>query len=207
MKIAVIGAGRVGGALGTCLAAKGHEVSFGVRDTGNPQYAQLKLNPRTEITSPQRAVEDAPVVILATPWVVTREAIEGCGSLAGKILVDCTNPIRADSSGLEEGPLSGGETVARWATHARVVKCFNQTGFENMLDPSYGQYRPMMLAAGDDAEAVKTVVSLAEELGFEGIGVEGLKRSRQLEQLGWLWIDLAIRQRKGRRFAFAVVRR
>lgn len=206
MKIAIIGAGNVGGALGMGLAKK-HSICFGVLDSNNPKYAHLKSNPGTSLASPKDAAKDAEAIIFATPWPATREAIESCGSLSGKILVDCTNPIKADFSGLEDWPLSGAELVAQWATGAKVVKCFNQTGFDNMAEPNYGQQKPVMFAAGDDPNAVKTVVSLAEDLGFDGVPLEGLKRARMLEQLAWLWIDLAVRQGQGRRFAFALVRR
>src|SRR5579872_4920184 len=146
MKLAIIGAGNVGGALGTRLAAKSHGIYFGVRDAENQRYARLKANANTAITNPADAVKNGAVVILATPWGVTKQAIEGCGSLAGKILIDCTNPIKADFSGLETGPLSGAEMVAGWATGAKIVKCFNQTGAENMADPGYGDRRPVMFA-------------------------------------------------------------
>ena len=156
----------------------------------------------------EAAVAGAEVVVLATPWAVTERVVCSLGDLGGKILVDCTNPLTADLSGLVVGPdTSGGEEVARWATGARVVKAFNTTGSGNMTDAGYGGAKLAMPLAGDDAEAKAMVAGLAEELGFEAVDVGPLSRSRQLEQLAVLWIALAYQQGLGMDFGFALLRR
>ncbi len=209
MKVAIIGAGHVGSALGRHLAAKGHDVSFGVRKDSDHKYDTLRSISRAGLMAPAAAVKNADAVILATPWAAVRNAIEECGNLSGKILIDCTNPIKADFSGLEVGhTTSGAEMVAGWAPKAKVVKCFNHTGAENMSNPDFGgPLRPVIFAAGDDDAAVQTTVKLAQDVGFDAVGLKGLRLARQLEQLAWLWIDLAIKQGGGRDFAFALLRR
>jgi 8-hydroxy-5-deazaflavin:NADPH oxidoreductase len=208
MDIAIIGAGNVGAALGGRLIQKGHRIRYGVPNPADEKYAALKSSASSTVTTPAEAAKPAHVVLLATPWGVTKQAIEGLGSLVGKILVDCTNPIKADFSGLEVGhTTSGAEIVAGWAKDASVVKCFNQTGFNNMAEPAYDGRPSVMFAAGDDADALRTVASLARDVGFDAVALKGLHMARQLEQLAWLWIAMAAKQGFDRDFAFAMLRR
>jgi len=207
MKIAIIGAGHVGGALGTKLSEKGHQIVFGVPKPSDSKYDALKAATKARFELPAQAAKDADTIILATPWHAAKQAIVGLGNLKGKILIDCVNPIAADLSGLEIGQTtSAGEMIAGWAEGAKVVKCFNQTGFNNMLHPDY-PVKLSMFAAGDDEAAVKLVAGLARDIGFDAIELKGLQLSRQLEQLAWLWIDMAIKQGKGNDFGFAIARR
>jgi predicted dinucleotide-binding enzyme len=149
MKIGVIGAGNVGGTLGRGWAAKGHEVMYGRRD---PQSARDPNGGRA--SSVAEAAAFGEVIALATPWGATEAALRSAGDLSGKVLLDCTNPLKADFSGLDLGfTTSGGEKVAAWARGARVVKIFNTTGFQNMANPRYGSEAATMFYCGDDAEA------------------------------------------------------
>jgi predicted dinucleotide-binding enzyme len=133
--------------------------------------------------------------------------VKSLGSLAGKIVIDATNPLAPDMS-LAVGPNdSAGETVARLAPGARVVKAFNTTGANNMADSRYGAGKLVMLVAGDDAEAKTTTISLATDLGFEAVDAGPLAMSRHLEPMAMVWIKLAIVQNLGRNFGFALLRR
>src|SRR4029079_8960612 len=107
------------------------------------------------------AARSADVIVLATPWDATAATIHALGSLAGKIVVDATNPLTAKlelALGLTD---SAGETVARLAPGAHVVKAFNTTGANNMANSTYASGKVMMPVAGDDAAAKKTVMGLA----------------------------------------------
>lgn len=146
------------------------------------------------------------VVVLATPWGGTEDAVRHAGNLSGKVLLDCTNPLRPDMSGLE-GDRSAAEQVAAWAPGAKVVKIFNTTGFNNMDDPRFGDDRATMFYCGDDAEAKKVAARLAEELGFEAVDAGPLAEARSLEHLALLWIHLAYVQKLGRGIAFKLMRR
>ena len=209
MKIGIIGAGSVGGTLGTAWARKGHSVLFGVRDSSAPEWKEL-LN-RAGASAKAGTVADAgacDVVVLATPWEANQPAIQSAGDLTGKVLLDCTNPLLPDLSGLTLAhTTSGGEKVAAWAPGARVVKIFNTTGFGNMANPLYGGEPAGMLYCGDDAAAKKVAAQLAVDLGFDPIDAGPLTQSRLLEPFALLWITLAVKQGLGMDFAFRLMRR
>ena len=209
MNIGIIGAGSVGGTLGTGWAHKGHSVLFGVRDASAPELK--KLLARAGASAKAGSVADAggcDVVVLATPWDATESAIQSAGGLSGKVVLDCTNPLLPDLSGLIFGnTISGGEKVAEWAPGAAVVKIFNTTGFGNMADPVYHGEASTMFYCGDDAAAKQVAAQLAADLGFDPIDAGPLTQSRLLEPLALLWITLAIKQGLGRDFAFKLMRR
>jgi len=210
MKIGIIGAGNVGGALGKGWAAAGHEIKFGVRDRAKPEVTALvkQIGSAASASSVAEAAGFGDVVVLTTPWNATQAAIQSAGNLAGKIVVDCTNPLKPDLSGLAIGPeTSAAEQVAQWARGARVVKCFNTTGADNMANPKYGNDRAVMFLAGDDAGTKNIVTKLGEDLGFEMIDNGNLASSRMLESLAVLWIHLAFQGGLGRDFAFKLMRR
>lgn len=204
MKIAIIGAGNVGGTLGRRWAAGGHDVTFGVRAGGEVKGGAPA---GTRVAGPAEAVRGAEVVVLATPWGVVAEAIASLGPLDGKVLIDCTNPI-APGFVVDEGVrhASGAERIAALAPGARVVKTLNQTGFANMADPVFGGEPTVMFAAGDDAGAKAQALALVRELGFEAVDAGPLARARELEHLAMLWIALSI-SGHGREIAFRLVRR
>jgi NADPH-dependent F420 reductase len=214
MKIAVIGAGNVGGALGKRWAKAGHEVTFGARDPNDAKLVALvrESGPSAKAATVPEAVRQAAVVILSVPWDNAREAVAAVGDLQGRILIDATNPVPLTPEGLRQGLVighttSGGEEIARWAPGARVVKAFNTTGWQNMADPLYGSQGLSMLLCGDDAEAKKAAADLARQLGFEPVDVGPLRSARYLEALAMLWIDMAILQGFGTNFGFRVVKR
>ena len=204
MRIAIIGAGSVGRALGGGWARQGHEISFGVRSPADPKYGDLP--PGTRVAGVGEAAAEAEVVVLATPWDGTRDAIDRCGDLAGRVVVDCTNPLEPDLSGLTLGhDDSAGEQVARWAPGAKVVKAFNSVGSNIMENPRVGGQRAVMFIAGDD-EGKATVRRLSEALGFDTVDAGGIDKARLLEPLAMLWISLAYQQGMGREWALTLVR-
>lgn len=208
MKIAIIGAGSVGGSLGKAWAKQGYQVVFGVRDAAADKVQTLlsEIGSNAQAASVADAAVAASVVVLATPWSATQEAIASCGDLTGKILIDSTNPLGKD--GLTVGfTTSGGEQVAEWAKNAKVYKAFNQTGWENMANPTLDNRKAVMFVCGDDEEHKPTVVKLVEEVGFEAIDAGKLSSARLLEPLALLWIKLASVYGQGRDFAFAIARR
>lgn len=206
MKIGIIGAGNVGGALGTAMARAGHEVAFGVRDPSDAKHDGLRSG-RARVVSVRDAVEAADVVLLTTPWNAAQSAIESAGDLAGKTLVDATNPIGPGFALTHGHTDSGGEQVARWAKNAKVVKAFNTTGYENMANPVYGDRRVVMPVCGDDDASCELVATLAADIGFEALRVGGLSQARLLEPMAMVWIRLALVQGYGRDIAFGLLRR
>lgn len=212
MNIAIIGAGNVGGALGGGWARAGHRVVFGVREPAAEKTRALLagLGATATAGSVGEAAAVAEVVLLATPWAATEGALAAAGDLGGKVLIDCTNPLRfTPGTGLELAlgfSDSGGECVARWSPGARVVKAFNTYGWENFANPAYPNaagLRPVMFLAGDDVAAKSTVGALAGELGFEPFDAGDLRAARELEPLGLLWIRRALSGERNPHFTWA----
>jgi len=202
MKLAILGAGNVGATLGRRLQQLGHTVRWGVPDPSAPKYAGL------DVIEVAAAVEGAEVVLLAIPWAAAEQAVKSAGDLSGKILVDITNPVASDFSGLADlKGLSAAEHIARWAPGAAVVKAFNTVGNNIMENPHFGSEAASMLIASDHAEAKQRVMRLAEELGFEPIDAGPLPMARHLESFAWVWITLALKQGQGREIAFRLLHR
>ena len=189
MRIAIIGAGNVGRALESGWRKAGHEVRFGKRESNRD------------------AAQWGEVVVLATPWPATEQAIAACGGLGGKVVLDATNPLLPNLAGLDHAAGSGGERVAQWARGAKVVKIFNTTGFNNMLDARYAAGKPMMLYCGDDAGAKAVAKQLAGDLGFDPVDFGPLSNARHSENVAMTWIWLAIKGNVGRDIAFVLARR
>ena len=130
MNISIIGTGRIGSALGKLIANHTqHTLTFGCRDTGRAADLNAGLRRQARIATPAEVVRAGEVVILATPFPAlagVAASLGGVEALAGKILVDVSNPLTADMMGLTvSGQDSAGETVARAFPGAHVVKAFN----------------------------------------------------------------------------------
>jgi predicted dinucleotide-binding enzyme len=210
MKIGIFGAGNVGGTLGRAWARAGHEVFFGVPRPGDAKTQELLagVGPKARAGTVAEAAAAGEVIVLATPWPATRDAVRSAGDLAGKVVVDCTNPLKEDFTGLALGfTTSGAEQVAEWAKGAKVYKAFNQTGFNIMGNPAFDGRRAVMFVCGDDDAHKPTVLRLVTDVGFEAIDAGGLAVARLLEPYGMLWIHLALTRGLGRDFAFILHRR
>jgi len=208
MKIAIIGIGNVGSALARGFSRAGDQLLLGVRDVNNPDAAALARETRAEVKTPVEAATGGEVVVLALPGQAAESAVKALGSLKGKILIDCMNPLamRDGRLGLDCGfNTSGAEALAGWIPEARVVKTLNQVGAEMMEDNSTLPHRPAMFMAGNDAGAKSTVAALLSDLGFEPFDAGDLTKARLLEPYGMVWINQALVQGKGRNWAFAAV--
>jgi predicted dinucleotide-binding enzyme len=183
MRIAVIGMGNVGNALGRRWAQAGNAVNFCVRDPEDSKKRQRAVTMRATI-GPVGEASHAEAVLLAVPWRAVPDALQSAGDLSGKVLLDCTNPVTPELTELALGfNTSAGEEVARAARGARVVKIFNTNGAGNMADPKYGDQRVTMLYAGDDEAANRSAAKLASDIGFEPVYLGPLKQARLLEPL------------------------
>jgi 8-hydroxy-5-deazaflavin:NADPH oxidoreductase len=213
MKLAIIGAGNVGGTLGTAWAQKaGHDIFFGVRDPNAERTQALvkKLAGKARAGSAAEAATFGEAIVLTVPWPAAEAAIRAMGNLRGKVLLDATNPLAMgpDGLGLEIGhSISAGEKVQGWAAGAAVFKTLNTTGFGNMAEPIFHGVKSVMFVAGDDAANKPKVIALVAELGFDVIDAGPLRNARLLEAHAMLWIELALKRGLGRDWAFARVRR
>ena len=134
----------------------------------------LARNGRLKVAAPREAVGGAEVVFLATPFPANEEVLKAVGTeLAGKILVDCTNPVGPGLRHGLESRESGSEAVQRLVPAARVVKAFSIYGFENFEDSRYPEYavKPAMMFCGDNSAAKKVVGELIAQLGWEPLDV------------------------------------
>lgn len=194
MEIAFIGYGKVGGALADHLQRLGHSVTLAVKDTQSESVKRtLGKNPGLKTAAPRDAVRAAAVVFLATPYQANEEALRAVAQeLAGKVLVDCTNPV---GPGLTHGlgsARSGTETIQAMLPETRVVKAFTIYGYENFEDPTYPGHdvKPVMMFCGNDAAAKSTVASLVAQLGWEPLDVGGAEQALHLEHMTLLWVRM-----------------
>lgn len=204
-RILVLGAGKVGLAVGQAWLARGHDVRFAVRDPDDPKHAPL---PRERLRRADHR-GDADVIVVATPHAAAAEALAALGDLSGAAILDCTNPLGMGPGGLHltlGHDTSGAEAIAARFPAASVFKTLNQTGAENMADARAYHPRPVMFVAGGDAALKPRVMDLVSDLGFEAVDAGPLAAARLLEPLAMLWIELAMKRGHARQFAFALVR-
>lgn len=212
MQITFIGVGRVGAPLADHLQQLGHTVTIAARNPASQSVQKaLALNPHFQVRSPLEAVQAADVVFLAPPYEAVSTALLGLESaLAGKVLVDCTNPVADDVSHGLQSQISGSETVQQLVPEAYVVKAFTIYGFKNFEDntyPGYGDLKPAMLIAGNDRSAKAIVANLCTELGWEAVDTGPLSNSLHLEHMTLLWIKMAFQTGYGPGFVWAMLRR
>jgi predicted dinucleotide-binding enzyme len=206
MKIAIIGAGNVGKALAGRFAQAGHAAVFGVRDPAAAKNAAL---PHHALRTTEAAAT-ADAIVLATSWAGTEAACRAMtltGAAAGKIVLDCTNPLAMGPSGRELAVAhtnSAGETVAGWCPGAHVYKAFNTVAAEVMVAPERMTVKPVVFVAGDDAALKPAALELVEDTGFEARDAGPMRNARMLEYLALLYLDLAMVRGMSRRFAFAL---
>lgn len=205
MHIAIVGAGNVGGALGKSWLKARHQVSYALRNTTGKDADELRRAGFDVVE--MKDAGNAEVIVLAIPWPAIPDAVKALGNMVGKTIVDATNPLTAEMELALGFTDSAGETVARLAPGAHVVKAFNVTGAENMASAPAFKVKPLMPVAGDDARVKTKVMKLAEDLGFEPVDAGPLKTARLLEPMAMFWIKQAYVQNQGREFAFALTRR
>ncbi len=193
MNIAIIGTGNVGSSLGRSFIRAGHDVTFAARDTA--KTSQLAAELGASWASPVDAAAAADVVLLAVPYVEAEAVVRDLGSaIAGKVVIDATNPLKADYSGLAtEGGPSGAERLAAVAPTASFVKAFNTLFASVQADPTTHGQTVDALLAGDDEAAKSVVAALIRSIGLRPVDVGALAGARELEAMAWLNIALQMR--------------
>jgi predicted dinucleotide-binding enzyme len=171
MRVAIIGAGRIGGNVARQLARAGHDVvvTFS-RDPDRLRSTAADVGATAE-PDVAAAVAAADVVVISVPWAAIPTALERAGSLAGKVVVDTTNQFGP-------GPMpAAGQTAAAFNAArmpgARYTKSFNTltSGFQEQVagrDPGVVQW-----LCGDDAEAKALVAGLIRDAGYEPVDLGG----------------------------------
>lgn len=191
MKIGILGSGMVGQALATGLKAAGHEVRIGSRDGG--KLADFSKAQGLAQGTFDEVARFAEVVVLC----VKGDAAEGLArelapALAGKVVLDTTNPIAgAPVNGVLPYFTGPGESllerIQRAAPRAKVVKWMNSVGSALMAAPKLAGGKPSMFLCGDDAGARDVAARLSAELGWNAEDVGPAAMGHALEALCQIW--------------------
>lgn len=200
--IAIVGSGNVGGALAQRWVEAGHAVLIGAQFPLSAKNIELATKiGEDRFTSVPFAVQQAEVILYAAPPHAAPEVVAEWGDLKGKVLIDATNAM-----GKSPSPFP---TVFHYFlehTTAELVKCFNTTGFENLLNPQYGKDRLDLFMAGNSVKGKEIAAQLAVDSGFDRcIDFGGNDQVELLEKFAEAWINLAIRQKMGRRIGFKLL--
>jgi len=193
MKLAVVGAGNVGQAITRAGLRAGHDV---VLTASTPDSAEAVANQLGVSWAASNAdgVRDADVVVLAVPYdAVAVVAGEIADVVAGKPVVDATNPLRPDGSGLAVTDRSGAEVLQDAVPQASVVKAFNTVFAANQAEAVVDGAQLDGFYAGDDDAAKKTVAELLSSVGYRPVDVGALAAAMALEQMAFLNISLNAR--------------
>ncbi len=211
MKIGFLGLGQVGGTLARKLGAKGHSVFLAAREPKSQQLFDLsqEIGANAQVELIQTAIEKSDVIVLATPWSAVDSIIESCSDqLKGKVLIDCTNPLMPDLSGLLAlSEQSAGEYIQKSLPATKVVKAFNTVGFNIMANPILEGRKVAMYFCGNDEEARFLTQQLITDIGFQPVDAGDISASRLLEPFALLWIKTAYKFGVGRGFAFSLVKK
>ena len=200
MRVLVIGTGNMGRAISTRLLAGGQSVTLYNRTHDEAEQLAGELRgvatggaSVTVADAPERAIDDSDVVILAVWYPVTLQLVTELGArLAGKVVVDISNPLNATYDGLATEPGTSAAEALRAAlpATAKVVKAFNTTFAPTLLAGQVAGEPLDVFIAGDDEDAKSTVATLVRDGGLRPIDAGALERARQLEGLGLLGITL-----------------
>jgi 8-hydroxy-5-deazaflavin:NADPH oxidoreductase len=187
MKVAIIGAGNVGKALASSISRAGHEVTMSASEPEHAEAAAANVGAQPAPSSPD-AVRDADVVVLAVPYTQATDVVAPAirAHVAGKVVVDVTNPLTPDYSGLAT-QTSAAEEIQQALPEASVVKAFNTLFATNQANPSANLDA---FIAGDDDSAKQKVVALAKSMGFSPVDVGALQAARYLEGMAFINIKL-----------------
>lgn len=201
MRIAIVGAGNIGGTLGAKWAAAGHSVVFGARDPESPK-ARASLEAAgggATITSVAAALGGAEVVLLSLPGAAVAAFAEQHGpALGGALVIDATNQFGRPV-------MNGIAAIQAAAPGATVVRAFNSLGWENFAEPVVGGVQADLLYAGPDGAPREAVERLIADVGLRPVRVGDLDQAPLVDAVGALWGALVFGQGRGRRLAFKVL--
>lgn len=209
MEIAIIGAGNMGAGLARGFVAAGHAVTVSASSGGSARLNALVAGLGVGAAATLPAVEAAELIVLAVPFTAVDDVLsaEVVAAVAGKTVVDVTNPLAADFMSLTIGHTSSaGETVAAKLPRSAVVKAFNTIFAESLGTPVLGGTRQLLPVAGDDDAAKKVVLELGTQLGFDAVDAGPLSNARYLEPAVELLIQLAYGQGLGAGIGLALAR-
>lgn len=205
MRVGIIGAGNMGSAFARRLGSAGHDVFITSRTLDEAKRVADTLPANVEAVEQSRLADRVDLLIAATPFGEQADALRNAGNLSGKTVVDISNPLTADMSGLVVGhTTSAAEEIAKALDGATVVKAFNTIFAQVLGDGRSSSARVQVFYAGDDENAKRTVRSLIDSMQFEPIDAGPLRNARLLEPLGMLNIYFGYMAKMGTDIAPAV---
>ena len=207
MRIGILGAGLMGGKLGTLFARAGHEMVFSyARSREKLERLARQAKGKARAGTPREAAEQADALLLAVHWSRVDDVLAQAGDLAGKLVVTCSLPMNADDTALViGGESSGAEELARKIPNARVVAAFNTVPSEVLFDVYAGRRkaaRPSLVYCGDDRRGKIAAARLIRDVGFEPVDAGPLRIARYTEPFGLLVAQLAYERKGGPRVAY-----
>jgi predicted dinucleotide-binding enzyme len=185
MKIGIIGAGHIGGALARLWVAAGHEVLISSRHPDELKPLAAQLGPRARVGTPKQAAAFGDVVLVSVPYKALPELGRDLkAELAGKIVLDTCNPYPERDGEMANAARFKGTGVAspEYLPGTRLVRAFNAINAGSLASEAHR--KPPLIAiplAGDDAGAVKLAQRLVTDAGFEPVVVGGLARARDFD--------------------------
>jgi predicted dinucleotide-binding enzyme len=194
MKIGIIGSGVVAQTLASAFLKHGHAVMMGTRAAAKLATWQA-ANPSGTIGSVHAAAAFAELVVLAAKGTAAVEAMRAAGAdqLAGKPVIDATNPIK------DAPPVHGVlqfftthdeslmERLQREFPAAQLVKAFNSVGHAQFVNPRFQAGRPTMFICGNEPSAKATVARILDQFGWEAADMGRVEAARAIEPLCMLW--------------------
>ncbi|WP_251096747.1 NAD(P)-binding domain-containing protein [Streptomyces sp. Caat 7-52] len=200
MRYAVLGTGEVGRTLAGRLLELGHEVTLGSRTRDNPvavEWATAEAG-RAHAGTFAEAAAAGEVVVNAVAGRVALDALEAAGAehLAGKVLVDVSNPLAFEDGQPLLDPVgsdSVGERIQRAFPQVRVVKTLNTVNCRVMVDPGRVPGEHHLFVCGADARAKEQVTALLGEFGWPAgrvLDLGGIEAARAVEMYLPLWLTL-----------------
>lgn len=185
MKIAFIGSGRQGGALGLQFAKAGHEVFFSSRNPETLKDLVARAGSKARAGLPGEAATFGDVIVVAVPYgALPQVGRDYAPLMKGKVVIELGNP-RAD----RDGPMAAdaikkgtGVASAEYLPGVRLVRAFNALSFVQVEREAHRAGEKLGIpVAGDDPAAVATVVRLVQDAGFDPVVVGGLARAREFD--------------------------
>ncbi|MGA2277348.1 MAG: NADPH-dependent F420 reductase [Terracidiphilus sp.] len=194
MKIGIIGTGKMGTGLAKYWAKGGHELMFSFsHDEAKLRATAASIGVGTRVGSPAEAAEFGDVVLLATPYSASAQALREAGPLRGKVLFSCVNALKPDLSGMAVGTTtSGAEELSKLVPEARFVEALPP--FAEILHTRFAaneRAAGTTFYCGNDPDAKSTVAELLREIGVDPIDAGPLTNARFLEPAMMLLIQLA----------------
>jgi 8-hydroxy-5-deazaflavin:NADPH oxidoreductase len=185
-KIAIIGAGMIGGTTAKLFVGAGHDVAVS-NSRGPASLTALvgSLGARAHAMTVADAARWGDIVLLAVPWR-SPEALPPADSVAGKIVIDAMNPYGSDGSVTDMGATTSSEETRRRLPGARIVKAFNTIYYKHLESRGRTDLplddRHAIFVAGDDEGAKREVMTLIEEIGFAPVDTGSLVEGGRRQQ-------------------------